>query len=38
LEDLVQGRTPRQSRKRILNHLCQVLPDAEPSKIEKLLD
>ena len=37
-EDLVQGRTPRQSRKRILDHLCQILPDVEPSKIEKLLD
>jgi hypothetical protein len=37
-EDLIQGRTPHQSRKRILEHLCRVLPDVEPSKIEKLLD
>lgn len=33
----VEGRTPKQSRKRILDHLCRVLPDIEQSKIEKLI-
>ena len=31
------GRTPKQSRKRIIDHLCQVLPDVERSRIEKLI-
>ena len=34
----VEGRTPKQSKKRILDHLCQVLPDIEKSRIEKILD
>lgn len=38
LKDIVQGRTPRQSRKRIMDHLCRVLDDVEPAKIEKLID
>ena len=27
----------KQSRKRIIDHLCQVLPDVERSRIEKLI-
>ena len=38
IKDIVQGRTPRQSRKRIMDHLCRVLDDVEPAKIEKLID
>jgi hypothetical protein len=38
IKEAVEGRTPKQSRKRILDHLCQVLPDIEKSRIEKILD
>ena len=38
VEGRVEGRTPRQSRKRILDHLCQVLPETDPKKIEKIID
>jgi hypothetical protein len=38
IKEKIEGRTPKQSRKRILDHLCQVLPDIEKSQIEKLLD
>lgn len=35
IKETVEGRTPKQSRKRILEHLCRVLPDVEQGKIEK---
>lgn len=38
IEEHVNGRTPEQSRTRILDHLCQILPDVERRKIEKLID
>lgn len=38
IEEHVCGRTPEQSRTRILNHLCRILPDVERRKIEKLID
>lgn len=38
IKEKVEGRTPKQSRKRILDHLCQVLPDVEKKKIERLID
>jgi hypothetical protein len=38
IKDIVEGRTPKQSRKRILDHLCQVLPDIDKGKIEKIID
>lgn len=38
IKDKVEGRTPKQSRERILDHLCLILPDIERCKIEKLID
>ena len=38
VKELVEGRTPKQSRKRIIAHLCSILPDVERRKIEKLID
>ncbi|MBQ2012201.1 MAG: hypothetical protein II206_05375, partial [Bacteroidaceae bacterium] len=38
VKEKVEGRTPRQSRKRILDHLCQVLPDVDQRRIEKIID
>ncbi len=33
----VEGRTPKQSRKRIIDHLQTILPDVDVKKIEKLI-
>ena len=38
IEAHVSGRTPEESRTRIVDHLCRILPDVERSKIEKLID
>jgi hypothetical protein len=38
IRDLVAGRTPKQSRMRILDHLSQILPDVKRNHIEKLID
>ena len=37
IKERVDGRTAKQSRKRILDHLCHILPDVERRKIEKLI-
>ncbi|MBQ0045958.1 MAG: hypothetical protein KBT33_00400 [Prevotellaceae bacterium] len=37
IKDKVEGRTPKQSRERIIDHLKRVLPDVENKKIEKLI-
>ena len=37
VEEQVEGRTPRQSMLRILDHLCCMFPDVESSKFERLL-
>lgn len=37
LKNRVEGRTPKQSRKRIIDHLQGLFPDVEKSKIEKLI-
>lgn len=37
LKDRVEGRTPRQSRERIVNHLQELFPDVERGKIERLV-
>ena len=37
LKDRVEGRTPRQSRERIVNHLQELFPDVEGGKIERLV-
>ncbi|MBQ0056872.1 MAG: hypothetical protein KBT20_04360 [Bacteroidales bacterium] len=37
LKDRVEGRTPKQSRKRIIDHLQGLFPDVDRSKIEKLV-
>ena len=37
LRDRVEGRTPMQSRKHIIDHLQVLLPDVERKKIEKLI-
>ena len=33
----VEGRTPKQSRERIVNHLCDIFPDVSPKLFEKLI-
>lgn len=38
IEAHVNGRTPEESRTRIIDHLCRILPDVERSKVEKLID
>lgn len=37
IKDMVDGRTPKQSRMRIIDHLQVLLPDVERAKIEKLI-
>lgn len=37
IKDQVDGRTPEESRNRILKHLCELFPDVEKKKIEKLI-
>lgn len=37
LRDAVEGRTPRQSRERILAHLAALFPEARREKIERLI-
>lgn len=37
INDQVDGRTPEESRNRILKHLCELFPDVEKKKIEKLI-
>ncbi len=37
LKDRVEDRTPKQSRKRIIDHLQKLFPDVEKAKIEKLI-
>lgn len=37
LKDRVEGRTPKQSRGRIIDHLQALFPDVERKKIEKLI-
>lgn len=37
VKDAVEGRTPMQSRLRIINHLQRLFPDVDKSKIEKLI-
>ncbi|MCR5247224.1 MAG: hypothetical protein K6E14_05485 [Paludibacteraceae bacterium] len=37
IKDKVDGRTPEESRNRILKHLCELFPDVEKKKIEKLI-
>jgi len=37
IAERVEERTPKASRKRIIDHLCRVLPDVERAKIEKLI-
>lgn len=36
-KELVEGRTPKQSRQRIIDHLCQALSDVEQKEWEKLI-
>lgn len=38
LKQHVEGRTPRQSRTHMLNHLCAELPDVDRKILEKLID
>lgn len=37
-QEQVEGHTPKQSRKRILDHLCTILQDVDRMKIEKQID
>lgn len=37
LAERVEGRTPRQSRKRIIDHLCRLMPDVDRVRWEKLV-
>ena len=37
IKDQVDGRTPEESRNRIIEHLCGLFPDVEKKKIEKLI-
>ena len=37
IKDQVDGRTPEESRIRIIEHLCRLFPDVEKKKIEKLI-
>lgn len=37
IKDQVDGRTPEESRIRIIEHLCELFPDVEKKKIEKLI-
>lgn len=37
IKETVEGRTPKQSLKRIIDHLCQTLPDVERKQWEKLI-
>lgn len=37
LKDKVEGRTPKQSREHIIDHLQTLFPDVEMAKIEKLI-
>lgn len=37
IKDVVEGRTPRQSRKRIIDHLCQAFPDVDVEKWEGIV-
>lgn len=37
LKEAVEGRTPKQSRQRIIRHLQTILPDADVKKIERLI-
>ena len=37
LKERVEGRTPRQSRQRIVQHVCNQLPDVDKALIEKLI-
>lgn len=37
IKEKVEGRTPKQSQKRILDHLCQVLPDMDRKKVENFI-
>lgn len=37
VKETAAGRTPRQSRSRIISHLCDVLPDVERASWEKLI-
>ncbi|MBP5525629.1 MAG: hypothetical protein J6Y11_08505 [Paludibacteraceae bacterium] len=37
IKDQVDGRTPEESRIRIIEHLCGLFPDVEKKKIEKLI-
>ena len=37
IKEKIDGRTPKQSRNRILNHLQGLFPDVERTKLEKLI-
>lgn len=37
IREKVEGRTPKQSRKRIMDHLCQLFPDVDKKQWEKLI-
>ena len=37
IKEKVDGRTPKQSRNRILDHLQGLFPDVEEKKLEKLI-
>lgn len=37
IKEMVDGRTPKQSRKRIIDHLSQLMPDVERKEWEKLI-
>ena len=37
LKERVEGRTPKQSRQRIVQHVCDQLPDVDKTLIEKLI-
>lgn len=37
LKEMVENRTPKQSRKHIIDHLQGILPDVDRAKIEKLI-
>ncbi len=37
IEDNVDGRLPEESRDRIIEHLCELFPDVDRKKIEKLI-
>lgn len=36
-KEVVAGRTPKQSRRRIVDHLCQLMPDVTREQVEKLI-